>query len=392
MMASCVPDCLSWSVTVGGLFVACWQPKLTMAINTIKNIRVFMTKILSNFIWVDDIDDALNLVAQLNGAENYAIDTEFERSRTFYLNPALLQISCDEQVYLVDIAIPEIAEAVLQSTQGLVLHSGSEDLELYHQVTGHKPERVYDTQVAAALSGYDLHTSYLNLVQDLMDVELDKGMSRSDWLARPLSDEQLQYAVEDIAYLGGFKQILTPKFTAKGLDGLFDVLMQQMINQLDHDGHAEKLFQKMVKSERLNHPEAQKLWVILNWRDEVAKSRNKPRNWILNPKQIVEVIRKVKAYPDLFHLGLHPNFVKYNGESLLKAIHNDQHPSLASVPAQIKLNSLQGNHLSDMKQRLKQVAERHQIEPSIIINTQGLKKLAFESGDLSDLATWQALS
>ncbi len=307
------------------------------------------------------------------------------------MNPALLQISCDGLVYLVDIAIPEIAEMVLKPIKGLVLHSGSEDLELYRQVTGQKPQLLYDTQVAAALSGYDLHTSYLNLVQDLMGVELDKGLSRSDWLARPLSDDQLQYAVEDIAYLDEFKQVLTEKFTAKGLDKLFDVLMQQMIDQLDHDGHAEKLFQKMVKSERLNQVEANKLWLILGWRDELAKARNKPRNWILNPKQMVEVIRNVKTFADLFDLGLHANFVKHNGENLIATVSNDQHPSLANVPAQIKLNSQQGNHLSDMKQRLKQLAKQHQIEPSIIINTQGLKKLAFEGGDLNNLATWQAL-
>ncbi len=325
-------------------------------------------------------------------AENYAIDTEFERSRTFYLNPALLQVSCEGQVYLVDIAIPEIAKTVLQPIKGLVLHSGSEDLELYHQVTGFKPERVFDTQVAAALSGYDLHTSYLNLVQKLIGVELDKGMSRSDWLARPLSQEQLEYAVEDIAYLSDFKQILTPQFTARGLDRLFVVLMQQMIEQLDHDGHAEKLFQKLVKSERLNAVDARKLWLILNWRDKLAKKRNKPRNWILNPKQVIQVIRKVKSYPDLFHLGLHPNFVKFNGEDLIKTIHDDQHHDLASLPAQIKLSSQHGNYLSEMKARLKEVANSFQIEPSIIINTQGLKKLAFEGGELADLATWQALN
>ncbi len=304
----------------------------------------------------------------------------------------MLQISCEGQVYLVDIAISEIAKTVLQPIRGLVLHSGSEDLELYHQVTGFKPDRVYDTQVAAALSGYDLHTSYLNLVQDLMGVELDKGMSRSDWLARPLSQEQLKYAVEDIAYLSDFKQILTPKFTARGLDGLFAVLMQQMIKQLDHDGHAEKLFQKLVKSERLNSAEARKLWLILKWRDKLATKRNKPRNWILNPQQMIQVIRKVKSYPDLFHMGLHPNFVKFNGEALIKTFQDDQHPDLASLPAKIKLNSQHGNHLSEMKASLKAMASRFQIEPSIIINTQGLKKLAFEGGQLADLPTWQALN
>lgn len=327
----------------------------------------------------------------LNSNSDYAIDTEFERSRTFYLNPALLQIKCDEQVYLVDIAINDIAKMVFEPIKGLVLHSGSEDLELYHQVTGQKPQRVYDTQVAAALSGYGLHTSYLNLVKDVMDVELDKGMSRSDWLARPLSDEQLVYAVEDIVYLDEFKSVLTKKFTEKGLDGLFAVLMNQMIDQLSVDHHSEKLFQKLVKSERLKFKEMQKLWSILIWRDELAKKRNKPRNWILKPKEIIDVIRKVNTFPDLFQLGLHPKFVKYNGEGLLKALHLTESENIPVMPAQIKLNSQQGNHLSELKQRLKQVADRYGLEPSLIINTQGLKKMAFEGKDLSDLATWRAL-
>lgn len=350
-----------------------------------------MNQILANFIWVDDIDDALNLASKLESNHDYAIDTEFERSRTFYLNPALLQIKCGEQVYLVDLAIAEIAQVTLQAVKGMVLHSGSEDLELYHQVTGNKPERVYDTQVAAALSGYSLHTSYLNLVKDLMGIELDKGMSRSDWLARPLSDAQLRYAVEDIAYLDEFKAVLTEKFTAKGLDVLFKVLMQQMIQHIDQDNHAEKLFQKLVKSERLNHHEAKKLWIILHWRDGLAQQRNKPRNWILKPNQIIDVIRKVNNFADLFQLGLHPKFVKLNGESLLNVIHDNQHQCLSTLPKNIKLSSQQGVHLSDMKQRLSQVAQRYAIEPAIIINTQGLKKLAFEGKDLEGLATWQAL-
>ncbi|WP_180236517.1 ribonuclease D [Marinicella litoralis] len=355
------------------------------------NKRFFMDKILSNFIWVDDTDAAFNLAALIDQGADYAIDTEFERSRTFYLNPALLQINCDGLVYLVDIAIPDIANIVMKPIQGLVLHSGSEDLELWHQVTQQKPQRVFDTQVAAALSGYSLHTSYLNLVNELMGVELDKAMSRSDWLARPLSDAQLQYAVEDIIYLDEFKMQLTEKMNQRGLNDLFSVLMQQMIDNIDHDIHSEKLFQKMVKSERLNHEESKKLWLILNWRDQLAKSRNKPRNWILNPKQIVEVIRKVKTYSDLFHLGLHPNFVKLNGEKLIQVMFDQANGALQNLPAKIKLSSQQGAHLSEMKLRLSEVAARFDIEPSVIINVQALKKLAFEGGDLNDLPTWQAL-
>ncbi len=350
-----------------------------------------MTKILSNFIWVDDTDGALNLAAKINSGADYAVDTEFERSRTYYLNPALLQISCEGTIYLVDIAIPDVAKTVLPAIRGLVLHAGSEDLELWFQVTQEKPVRVFDTQVAAALSGYSLHTSYLNLVQELMGIELDKAMSRSDWLVRPLSDAQLQYAVEDIIYLEEFRHILTKKMAERDFSELFAVLMGQMIANIDHDGHNEKMFQKLVKSERLKHPEARRLWVLLHWRDDLAKSRNKPKNWILNPKQLMAVVKKVRTFSDLFHLGLHPKFVKMNGKNLVNTLTNDSHPCLQKIPAQIKLNSQQGSHLNAMKQRLSQVAERRGIEPSIIINTQSLKKLAFEGKELSDLPTWQAI-
>jgi ribonuclease D len=273
----------------------------------------------------------------------------------------------------------------------LILHSGSEDLELWFQVTGLKPGQVFDTQVAAALSGYSLHTSYLNLVQDIMGVELDKAMSRSDWLARPLKDEQIKYAIEDIVYLDEFKSVLTEQVESRGLTSLFNVLMQQMLDNITIDRHNEKLFQKLVKSERLNHDDTKKLWLILNWRDELAKKRNKPRNWILKPPQIIQVIRKVKNYSDLFHLGLHPNFVKHHGKSLLSVMFSEEDSVLSKLPAQIRLSSHQGNQLSEMKQRLKQVAERYDIEPSIIINVNDLKKLAFENGQLEDLATWRAL-
>lgn len=359
---------------------------------TIKLIkRTFMTKILANFIWVDEINGALNLAARIKAESDYAVDTEFERSRTFYLNPALLQISCDGQIYLVDIAIPEVGKTVLGAIRGLVLHSGSEDLELWYQVTQEKPLRVFDTQVAAALCGFSLHTSYLNLVQELVGVALDKAMSRSDWLARPLSDAQIQYAVEDIVYLDEFKQILTVKMQERGMLDLFDVLMQQMIDGIDQDGHNEKLFQKLVKSERLKHPEAQKLWRLLHWRDALARKRNKPRNWILNPKQIIEVVKKGKHFSDLFHLGLHPNFVKHNGKSLLEVLHNDEPSQANQAPVNVKLSRSQADHLSAMKQRLDQVAQRCGIEPSIIVNAQSLKKMAFEGKELSDLPTWHAI-
>lgn len=351
-----------------------------------------MSKILTNFVWIDEPETAINLAEKMSPEGDYAVDTEFERSRTFYLNPALLQISCQGVIYLVDIAIPKVAETVLSAVKGLVLHAGSEDLELWHQVTRVKPQRVFDTQVAAALCGYSLHTSYLNLVQDMMGVELDKAMSRSDWLARPLSDEQLQYAVEDIIYLDEFKSQLTASMQQRGMTELFAVLMKQLLDQLGQDSYLEKQQQKLVKTERLNHPQQQQLWTLLHWRDQLAQRRNKPRNWILNPQQMIDVVKKVRQFEDLFKIGLHPKFVKLNGRSLLQAMASQAAEGLPPLPAPVKLNKSQAANYNVMKQRLAQVAERLGIEPSLIINIKDLKKLAFEGKELSDLPTWQAIN
>ncbi len=350
-----------------------------------------MAKILSNFQFIDDINVAQKLLPRVDDRTFYAVDTEFERSRTFYLNPALLQVCVDNTFYLVDIAIKDLAELFLPSFKKLILHSGSEDLELWQQVTGAKPERVFDTQVAAALAGYALHTSYQNLVEAEFDVQLTQGMSRSDWLQRPLSDEQKAYAVEDIYYLADLKTRLSEQVNERGLMPLFDVLMQQQLANLDQDAHNEKLFQKLVKSQRLSDGESARLWRVLLWRDQLAQQRNKPRNWILKPPEIVAVVQQVNQFEDLFNIGLYPKFVKYNGRSLLAVLHN-QNPDYDQEPPKIiKLNSRQGQHFQAMKRAVKDKADKAGIDPALIINNANLKALAFQQGELEALTTWRAL-
>jgi len=334
---------------------------------------------------------AQKLLSRVNCRSFYAVDTEFERSRTFYLNPALLQVSVDDTFYLVDIAIKELAELFLPAFKKLILHSGSEDLELWQQVTGAKPEAVFDTQVAAALAGYSLHTSYQNLVEAEFDVSLTQGMSRSDWLQRPLSDEQKAYAVEDICYLEDLQQQLSTQVSERGLMTLFNVLMHQQLDNMDQDVHNEKLFQKLVKSQRLSNEQSVRLWRLLLWRDQLAQNRNKPRNWILKPPEIVAVVQQVNQFEDLFEIGLYPKFVKYNGRSLLAALQNQDQSCDSAPPQTIKLNSRQGQHFQAMKKAVKEKAQKADIDPALIINNASLKALAFQQGDLDALPTWQAL-
>jgi ribonuclease D len=134
-----------------------------------------------------------------------ALDTEFVRERTFFQKLGLVQVSDGATIWLVD----PLAVGSLEPLSGLlreprvlkVLHSASEDLEVFHHRLGATPAPLIDTQIAAGMAGLSPSLGYGRLVQEMFGVELHKGETRTDWVRRPLSDSQLAYAAEDAAYL-----------------------------------------------------------------------------------------------------------------------------------------------------------------------------------------------
>ncbi|MCS5564473.1 MAG: ribonuclease D, partial [Oleiphilaceae bacterium] len=134
--------------------------------------------------------------------ERLSLDTEFERVNTFYPIPGLVQLGIDGDYCLVD---PEVAAASTRFKEVLedantpkLLYAMSEDLELFRHWLGVEIRGVLDLQIGAALAGAGFSLGYAKLVESLFGESLDKSATRSDWLARPLSDAQQRYAVDDI--------------------------------------------------------------------------------------------------------------------------------------------------------------------------------------------------
>lgn len=350
-----------------------------------------MDHILANYHWIDEPQALNDFLSKCKPDRFYAIDTEFERSRTFLMNPAVLQVMVDDQAYLIDLMDESLASEPFKVMNHVILHSGSEDLCLWHQLTGAVPDGLFDTQVAAAVCGFGLHYSYQNLVKDLLKIELSKAESRSDWLRRPLTDAQVAYAIEDVAHLSEIKTRLTEQMEEKGLLPFFQELMRQQLEQVTVDKHIEKLFQKLVKSERMQVPEQKKLMALLHWREGQAVKRNKPRNWIINPQQLVALVKNVKNKSDLFYQGLHPNMVKIHADALMAVLDGAEAMGSNELPKLIKLTSKQGEAMKAMKNALQQKSQQMDIDPALVINVAGLKQLAFEDKDLTSLPAWLAL-
>jgi ribonuclease D len=134
-----------------------------------------------------------------------AIDTEFFRETSYFPHLGLIQIAGRDDIVCVDPlafdAHDQLRRLFFNPEITKVLHSCSQDMEVLYQFFGELPTPIFDTQIAAAMLGYQDQIGYAKLVAEMFDVELDKSQTRTNWLKRPLSAQQIEYAGEDVLYL-----------------------------------------------------------------------------------------------------------------------------------------------------------------------------------------------
>lgn len=229
------------------------------------------------------------------------LDTEFVRERTFFARLGLIQVADSEGCYLVDmVSIRDRAPlvAVVQAPGVTkVFHSPSEDLEILHQAVGHPPEPLFDCQVAATLCGLGGSLGYVRLVSRLFDVELEKGVQRSNWLRRPLSDEQVRYAGLDVAYLLPAHERLLARLRELGRESWagedFDRLLQTAEARLDPTWSYSRLRRPGMSRRQLAALQA-----VCGWREDRARRRDVPRGFVLKDETLVDLARRLPRTPE----------------------------------------------------------------------------------------------
>lgn len=194
---------------------------------------------MTNWTWIDSGDQLDALVAEWQDLDTLILDTEFVRRRTYYAGLGLIQVAAGDHYYLIDpLAISELGDRLrpLLTDPAIekVLHSGEEDLEILGQLLGEPVQGAVDTQLGWGFCGGEASVGYARLMSEQLGVHVPKGQSQSDWLARPLTEEQCQYAVDDVVHLSRFYPALREKLVANGrLDWLKDDVARQARKVLD---------------------------------------------------------------------------------------------------------------------------------------------------------------
>ena len=157
------------------------------------------------YTFIDNLDDLEVLNNELNQVTYLGVDTEFRRTTKDNMRLALLQVNDGEEIYLIDAVLIEDPENkcdfLFSDSVIKIFHSCKEDLEAIYSWTGRVMQNLFDTQLANAFLDGHYSIGYQGLVEERLDISLDKKETRSNWIRRPLSDSQLSYAASDVQYL-----------------------------------------------------------------------------------------------------------------------------------------------------------------------------------------------
>lgn len=252
--------------------------------------------ISSEPVWVAQDIELVELCSRLRQQAAIAVDTEFMRTDTFYPIAGLIQIGDGKTNYLIDpLAIQDFAplrELLLNEQVVKVLHSCSEDIEVFERLLDAVPSPIFDTQIAAAFAGFGFSLGYAGLVKAVLGIEIPKDETRSDWLQRPLSASQLKYAALDVAHmLIVYGKLLQRLKAEERLQWVKSDCADLVVNARKPEDYSEA-YHKVGLAWKLRSQELAILRDLCVWRETEARARDIPRNRLIKEPALFELSRK----------------------------------------------------------------------------------------------------
>ena len=186
------------------------------------------------------------------------------------------------------------------------------DIDLiYHYADKKNLENVFDTQVALSFLGHGLQVSYQNALKLILDIEIDKDQTRSDWLARPLTTEQMNYAANDVLYIMRLAEKVKAQLEQKNLYQQVLEDCQNLTFEIASETPKEKLYSD-IGNYRHSRKQLMQLQQLCVWREEMVKALNQPRSFILKNATMIDLVEvNPKNNFQLSNVkGIRPNIVR----------------------------------------------------------------------------------
>lgn len=340
-------------------------------------------------------DGLTDIATRLAASAAVGLDTEFMRERTYRAELCLIQVSGPDFAACIDpIALPDLSPlaAPLTSAQPVkVMHASRQDLEVLLPVVG-LVTPLFDTQIAAALTGMPAQIGYGELVKRVLGRELAKSHTRTDWARRPLSPEQLDYALDDVRYLLPLKTQLEEQLDRLGrLEWLAEEL-STLAETRSYVTVPEQAWLRVKGLRGLDPARTRLAQELAAWRERRAIERNRPRGWIMDDIALREIVlrvpRTVAALSEIPELQ--PGVVKHCAADILAHVEAaqipDPPPPVNLRPRPDPAQTALVKKLSELTQK---IAANIGISPEVLATRRDLEQLASGKRDIQVLRGWR---
>ena len=347
--------------------------------------------------YIESAAELKALCTELQNGTWIGVDTEFMRERTYYPEPCLIQLSADAGIACVDVlTIDDFAplkEILCRSDIVKLMHSCSQDLEIFHLLFDEIPPNIFDTQVAAAFLGKGDQVSYAALVEDICEVKLHKAHTRARWCNRPLSKEEILYAEDDVRYLSALQSSLTEALENRGRKEWFDAEMQAITNSSVFAINDSNAWQRMNALQQMSGRQLAAAKVLAGWRENLAQSRDKPRSWILADKVLLRIANSLpETKKELASVEeITDGFVKHQGERVLAIIKQSAEHNESDQPSGPGRPGAREKALKkELATILDAAAKKMDIPASLLGTRRDLTALIHGDRELALLQGWRA--
>ena len=332
--------------------------------------------------------DLAALLVQLKGCDRIAIDTEFVGEDHFVPRLELIQIAAEGVAAVIDFQavdasgpLADLWTFICDRRVEKVLHAGRQDLELFLAHAGQIPKPFFDTQIAAAMVGYGPQTAYANLVQRVKGVKLDKGQTFTNWSQRPLTPEQMVYALADVEFLIPVHEHLRGRLRTLGRLDWVDEEFARLEGSLGVQARDPlERYQRIRGWDNLKPRSAAVLRELASWREGEARRRNVPRGRVARDEVLLQLARQAPRTVDQLRTvrGMYGGEIERNGNVIVDLILRASAlppAEWADVPKEKKADPESTGIAELLQAVLKTIAADANIAPTLLATSGDLQAL-----------------